>query len=156
MSNSHQRANDGNHAGQDGFKDFKQYRIIFCLANHGLGDKDEAIQHTKDRSNQTGDKAHLSPKLAKSVPIFRGSSACRHCKFLLSQGLLYKFQMLHIEAVHTQAFPNFVGLGKGIGMSHGNCKAVPAKSTAPKCKKCSFFSPLSFFNLTPKLFHFFN
>ena len=156
MTNSHQRANDGNHAGQDGFKDFKQYRIIFCLANHGLGDKDEAIQHTKDRSNQTGDKAHLSPKLAKSVPFFSGSSACRHCKFLSSQGLLYKFQMLHIAAARILSCPNYQGFGKGSGRNLDSPSAKLTGLTIPECNKCSFFSPLSFFNLTPELFHFFN
>jgi hypothetical protein len=44
------------------------------LTNHGLSDKDKAIQHTKNRANQTDVEADLSEKLSQRVPVFRSSS----------------------------------------------------------------------------------
>ena len=112
MPDSHECANDADHAYQDRLEDFKQHHVIGCLFAHGLGDKNQAIKNPGASAYQTQGKGHLCPELAYCVPVFRGSSVCRHCKFLWSQGLWYKYRKLHIEAAHTHFSPSFSGLGK--------------------------------------------
>ena len=148
MTDRHQSANDADHADRHGLEQFKQHRIIWRLFGHGLGDKNQTIKHPSTNANQANGKRNLCAKLPKGVPIIRGSSVSRHCKFPLSQGLWYTYQTLHTLAAHIQAFPNYRDFGKGSGRNHGNRKAKPTIWTAPKYTRCSFLV-LFLFYLTP-------